>query len=138
MEQIKSYIDANLIIYAADMVQSDKKLQALSVLNDSSRVFVVSDYVWLETMPKMQYQKMDEQARYVESLFKQSEFIYSNKDIVSSAKELAAKYGLSAMDALHAASAIKAGADELLTFEKPSKPFFRIPPEVLKVVSLHN
>jgi hypothetical protein len=42
------------------------------------------------------------------------------------------------MDALHAASAIEGGADELLTFESPTKPFFRIPPDVLKVVSLHN
>jgi hypothetical protein len=42
------------------------------------------------------------------------------------------------MDALHAACAIAAGADELLTFEGTTKPFFRIPPDVLKVVSLHN
>jgi hypothetical protein len=42
------------------------------------------------------------------------------------------------MDALHVACAIAADANELLTFEKPSKPFFRIPPNVLRVVSLHE
>jgi predicted nucleic acid-binding protein len=41
------------------------------------------------------------------------------------------------MDALHAACAIVGGADELVTFEKPSKPFFRIPREELAIVSLY-
>jgi predicted nucleic acid-binding protein len=47
-------------------------------------------------------------------------------------------YGLAGMDALHAASAIIGGARELLTFEKPEKPFFRIPAPELLVVSLYE
>jgi hypothetical protein len=42
------------------------------------------------------------------------------------------------MDALHVACAIVGGADEFITFEKPSKPFFRIPSEVLRIRSLYE
>jgi predicted nucleic acid-binding protein len=48
------------------------------------------------------------------------------------------------MDALHVASAIEGGAEELVTFEKHPllakrrKPFFRIPPEVLRITSLYE
>jgi hypothetical protein len=41
------------------------------------------------------------------------------------------------MDALHVAAAIIGDADELVTFEKPGKPFFRIPADTLRIVSLY-
>jgi predicted nucleic acid-binding protein len=44
---------------------------------------------------------------------------------------------LNAMDALHVAAAIKGKADELVTFEKPGKPFFRIPADELRIISLY-
>jgi hypothetical protein len=42
------------------------------------------------------------------------------------------------MDALHVACAIAGHAGEFITFEKPTKPFFRIPPEVLRITSLYE
>ncbi len=47
---------------------------------------------------------------------------------------IACKYGLSAMDALHIAAAISVGAEEFIITEKPTKPMYRV--TGLKVVSL--
>lgn len=46
--------------------------------------------------------------------------------LIQSAFNLAVIYGLSGFDALHVAAAIEAGADELITTEKKSKPMFRV------------
>jgi predicted nucleic acid-binding protein len=99
---------------------------------------MVGDYVELEPLPKMIYHKQMEQVQFTEDIFRNALYIHSNDAIVKRAHDLAKTYGLAGMDALHAASAIEGGADELLTFEKPTKPFFRIPESLLKVVSLHE
>jgi len=133
----KTYIDANLILkpFSEDKEKADR---ALSILSDPQRQLIVGDYVELETLPKMIYHKQMEQIQFTEDIFKKALYIHSNEAIVKRAHDLAKTYGLAGMDALHAASAIVGGADELLTFEKPTKPFFRIPEDILKVVSLHE
>jgi predicted nucleic acid-binding protein len=138
MDKIRSYIDASLIIDAVSHELTAQKHRAVAVLDDVGRNFVTSDYVWLETLPKMQYQKMREQIYAAGLFFQRADFVRSSEAIIAKAKELASSYGLAAIDALHAACAIAGGADELITCEKPTKPFFRIPPDVLKVVSLHS
>jgi predicted nucleic acid-binding protein len=99
---------------------------------------MVSDYIWLETMPKMLYNKQLDQMQYTAELFRRAEFIPNSAAIILKAREIASLYGLAAMDALHVASAIVGGADELVTFEKPTKPFFRIPSVVLRITSLYE
>jgi predicted nucleic acid-binding protein len=138
MGQTRSYIDASLIIDAVSHELTAQKRHAVAVLDDTGRDFITSDYVWLETLPKMQYQKMREQIHAAGLFFQHADFVQSNEAIIAKAKQLAAAYGLAAIDALHAACAIAGGADELITCEKPTKPFFRIPPDVLKVVSIHS
>jgi predicted nucleic acid-binding protein len=87
----------------------------------------------------MRYNKQLQQAAITEGLIAAAaKYVRSSDQIIAEAEKIASTYGLAAMDSLHAACAIAAGADELLTFEKPTKPFFRIPPDVLKVVSLHS
>jgi predicted nucleic acid-binding protein len=112
--------------------------RARAIFKDAARTFVVSDYLWLETMPKMSFNKRDAQAKYVEDIFNRGRFVPASDAIIAQAKELAAVYGLAGMDALHVACAVAGGADELVTFEKPSKPFFRVPPEVLRITSLYD
>jgi hypothetical protein len=48
----------------------------------------------------------------------------TSQSTIDKAIVLASDYGLSAMDSLHVATAIEGKADEFLTFEKPTKPFF--------------
>jgi predicted nucleic acid-binding protein len=84
----------------------------------------------------MYYNKYNAQVNFVETIFNSAEMIHSNENIISLAKVFGKKYGLSALDALHVASAIEGQADEMITFEKISKPMFRIPSDQLLIVSL--
>jgi predicted nucleic acid-binding protein len=134
---MKTYLDSSVLINI--FVNDDSIAQrAYSVLNDLNRTLMVSDYVKLEVLPKMYYNAYFEQALFCVEIFRNAEFIRSSDAIIAKADNIATKYGLSAMDALHAACAIVCGADELVTFEKPSKPFFRIPREELAIVSLYG
>jgi predicted nucleic acid-binding protein len=134
----RRYVDSSLIIDAVGSKQTERMRQAFAVINERGKTFLTSDYVWLETMPKMQYQRMIGQIRLAEAFFSHAEFVPSTNSVIAEAKRLAMTYGLAAMDSLHAASAIAGGADELITCERPDKPFFRIPPDVLRVVSLYG
>jgi predicted nucleic acid-binding protein len=132
-----TYPDANVIL---NVFSRDKSLarRANAVLTDSLRRFVVSDYVWLETIPKAVYNKQLAQAEYIDDLFRDSRLVSTSEAVIAKARDIALTYGLAAMDALHVASAIAGGADELVTFEKRSKPFFRIPSDVLRITSLYE
>jgi predicted nucleic acid-binding protein len=54
----------------------------------------------------------------------------------SSAVELATRYDLAPMDALHVSAALAGKADELVTVEKPTKPLFRV--QELKIRSIYR
>ena len=133
---IKTYLDSNVLIniFVDDAATVQR---ARGIITDPNRTFVVSDYVNLEVFPKMNYYHKVYQSLFCLEIFRKSTFVISSKEIIAKAEELANEYGLAAMDALHAASAIAGGADELVTFEKPSKPFFRIPRHELAIVSLY-
>jgi predicted nucleic acid-binding protein len=132
-----TYADANVIlnVFSEDKARAQR---ARAIFKDAARIFVVSDYLWLETMPKMIFNKRDAQAKYVEDIFNRSRFVPVSDAVVAQAKELASTYGLAGMDALHVACAVSGGAGELVTFEKPTKPFFRVPPGVLRITSLYD
>jgi predicted nucleic acid-binding protein len=132
-----TYPDANVILYVFS--ENEIRMQrARAIFEDMTRTLVTSDYLWLETMPKMIYSKRDAQVKYTKGLFRRSKCVPLSDAIVTQAKELAATYGLAGMDALHVACAISGGAGELVTFEKPTKPFFRVPPNVLRITSLYD
>ena len=134
---IKTYLDSSVLINAYN--SSPPVLhRAYEVLTDPTRSFIASDYVFLEVMPKTYYTNRLDQAAFYSDILRKALFIRSSDEIIAKAEEIASKYGLAAMDALHAASAIIANADELVTFEKPTKPFFRIPLEDLQILSLYG
>jgi predicted nucleic acid-binding protein len=89
-------------------------------------------------MPKSLYFKQERKVSYITKLFEKFEKILSNQAIVDKAVSLSSSYGLNAIDALHAASAIEGKADELVTFDKNTKPFFRIPSSEIRIVSLNG
>jgi predicted nucleic acid-binding protein len=109
---------------------------AYNLLQDSSRLLLFSDYVWLEVMPMRLNFKQEKQMRFIKKLFDRSEKIHSSQTVIDKAISLATSYGLNAMDALHVATAIEGKADEFVTFEKPTEPFFRIPSSEIRIVSL--
>lgn len=125
MAKRRTAIDANLLI-AAWSGRSSMYQRALQVLEDSERVLIVSDALWLETMPKAIYMAQAAEYAFYQAVFDRAECQAWSPDIVSSAKRLAQLYGLAAMDAVHIAVALAAGAHEFLSGEKPGKPMFRV------------
>jgi len=98
MELLKSYIDANLILNAFSD-QPDIVRKVMGILTDSARDLMVSDYVELETLPKMRYFKQEEQVMFTEGVLHRSIYIHSSDAIVKQAHYLANTYGLSCIDA---------------------------------------
>jgi predicted nucleic acid-binding protein len=121
----RSYIDANLLI-AAWKGDDEAGSAALAVLDDWERTLLVSDALWLEVMPKATYEKKHGEMAFYQSILERAEYHPWRLDVLRRAQELAQSYGIAAMDAIHVATALAAGADEFISAEKPTKPMFRV------------
>ena len=132
---IKTYIDANTLIVAfrGDDPAADA---ALGLLGEPERAFVSSAYVRLETLRKPLFYRREDEIAFMESYFSMvSLWVPTDDALVERGLRLAAQLDLGAMDALHAAAALQAGADLFVTMERPTKPLFRVPG--LNALSLH-
>jgi predicted nucleic acid-binding protein len=99
---------------------------ALTLLDDPERVFVTTDYVRLEVLPKPLYFRRETEAEFYEAFFAAAELVEVSQALVSAAFEEARHAGLAAMDALHVAAAKRASVDEFITVERPTRPVFRV------------
>ena len=101
------------------------------------REFYSSQMVRLELLPKPRFEKRSAEIRFYENHL--AGVVASEPlsvELGNEAEALAARYGLSAADALQIAAAIRLGVEEFFTSEKPGKPMFRV--KELKVISLHS
>jgi predicted nucleic acid-binding protein len=101
-----TYIDSGVLLSATDGVGRIAE-KALEILGDSQREFASSEFVKLEVSPKAIYHKQTKEAQFYEEFF--SDVTYWASDltyIVQEAYQIAAQYGLAAMDALHVAAAL--------------------------------
>lgn len=137
MSLVRTYIDADVVINALRVTDITRCQIAYRILGDRNRVLLVSDYLRLETLPKPIYHHQQAQVEFISKIINHSELIRSSGVIIDKALDLASTYGLNGMDALHVASAIIGQADEMVSFEKPTKPFYRIPSSELRLISLH-
>ena len=81
-----------------------------------------SPFLKLEVLPKAVYEKRQAEVEFYETFFNAVTYwAESLNEIAKNAYIEACKSGLNAMDALHVAAAISAGAEELITTEKPEK-----------------
>jgi predicted nucleic acid-binding protein len=137
VSKIRTYIDANVIIVSFNAAELDFRAQsAYKIFDDQNRLIFFSDYLLLEVLPMPIFFKDEKRSSYIKMLFKKFNKIPTSQTTIDKAIGLAFNYGLSAMDALHVATAIEGKADEFVTFEKPTKPFFRIPSSEIRIVSL--
>ena len=109
---------------------------ALSFLYDPLREYVTSDYVKVELLPKCTFHGNVEEKQFYEEFFKNSTIrVPSSDELLALAIEEGSKTGISGIDAIHVACAIVAGAMELITSEKSTKPIHRA--NGIKVISIN-
>ncbi len=130
-----TYVDASVLI-AARGGRSDQARRAFVILDDPAREFAASDFLRLEVLPKAIFHRQaDEIAFYKEFFQAVARWAVPDVTLINAAFELATKYGLAAMDALHVAAAQSLGASEYVTGEKPTKPVFRV--REINIHSIH-
>lgn len=126
MSRRKTFVDAGVLIAAA-RGKADVATHAMKILDDPEREFVASPFLKLEVLPKAVYEKRQAEVEFYETFFNAVTFwAESVNEIAKNAYIEACKSGLKAMDALHVAAAISAGAEELITTEKPEKSIHRV------------
>ena len=132
----RTYIDANVLIAA---FQGEKTVaeRAFEVLDDPDRALVISDYLRLEVLPKPLFHKRDEEVKFMEMVFDNAaEEVTMSDKLTKRALELASRYDMTPIDALHVGAAVVAGVDELVTMEKSTKPMCKV--SEINVVSIHS
>jgi len=130
-----TYVDANALIVAYRSDQPAAQA-VLALLGDPARRFVASPYLRLETLRKPLFYRREDEIAFMERYFASiSLWVPASDALVARALDLAAQWDLGAMDALHAAAALQAGAEVFVTMERPTKPLFQVPG--LNAVSLH-
>ena len=123
---IITFVDAGVLIAAA-RGRPDISARAMAVLDDPERTFASSEFVRLEVLPKALFnRKQDEAEFYLEFFRAVSHWPADTGSAVRHAYEIGVKFGLSALDSLHVAAAITAGAEEFVTTEKAAKPLHRV------------
>lgn len=120
------YVDSGVLLAAArgtDEIAQD----ALAVLDDPDAQFASSIFVRLELLPKAICNRRFAEAQFYETFFAAaSAWADLSSNLAQTAFDIAALYGLSAMDALHVAAAIAVNADELVTSERATSPLLRV------------
>ncbi|MGC8907053.1 MAG: type II toxin-antitoxin system VapC family toxin [Desulfomonilaceae bacterium] len=135
MKRKRTYVDASVLI-AAFQGEGATAQRAFAILDDPDRTFIVSDYLRLEVIPKPTFYGRQEEIAFMEQALSQGENISTSSDLTEKPLEMASKYDMTPMDALHVGAAAIAGVDELVTMEKPTKPICKV--GEIKVVSIHS
>jgi predicted nucleic acid-binding protein len=98
-------------------------MRSLAVLGDPNREFIATRFLALEVIPiPTKYNRKREVAFY-ERFFNGIAVWVEPNSIIQPAHNLACQHGLGAIDALHLAAAMAAGA-EFVSAEKPTKPVY--------------
>lgn len=97
---------------------------------------MTSDYVRLDLIPHATFNKRLDEVAFYETFFSTAiRHIPTSPSLLSLAMELGCKTGVTGIDAIHVACAIFAGAEELITAERRTKPIYRT--TAVKIVSIN-
>ena len=122
---IRTYLDAGVLIASVRGQHSPWRL-AYDVLTDPEREFVASVFIRLEVLPKATYEGRTAEVAFYDQYFSRVvAWAEPIDELVRLAEREAARYGLSALDALHVTAAAMLGAGELVTTERQGKPIHR-------------
>jgi len=130
---VKTFLDSGVLLTAWRGRDAET---ALAVMEDPRRRFYTSQLVKLELLPKPAFFRLEAEIEFYQTHFRSTEGEEPmSRELGEAAAQLARQHGLAAMDALHLAAAIRQGADEFVTAEKPGKPMFRV--RGIAVKSIH-
>ena len=120
------FLDTGVLIAAARGTDEVAQ-QAFAVIDDPNAEFASSVFVQLETIPKATYNKRRDEVEFYEEFFNNA-VVWAEPgcELTDSALQQASENGMGAMDALHVAAALACQSDEIVTTEKPTKPFGRV------------
>lgn len=132
----RTFLDAGVLIAAA-RGGDDVAQRALEIIKDRERVFVSSPFVRLEILPKALFHRQEGEASFYRAYFDLvAVWVDPDRGLLEEADAVASRFGLAALDALHVTSALIAGADELVTTERPTRPIHRVSGLSVKTIHL--
>ena len=132
----RTFLDSCTLI-AAFQGKPEISDRVFEILDDPNREFVVSRFLALELIPKPTFNRRQEEIAFMNDYLRNSGTnVESSEHVVIQALELAGKYDLHPVDALHASCCVEARVDDFLTTEKDTKPLFRI--KLFNIKSLLN
>jgi predicted nucleic acid-binding protein len=121
---MRTFLDSSVLLMAWRGIDPES---ALAVMDDPRREFCTSQLVKLELLPKAKFFKQEGEIEFYRTHFRAAKGEEPlSRELGEKAEELAANHGIAAVDALHLAAAIRQGAEEFITAEKPGKPMFRV------------
>lgn len=122
----RTYLDTNVLIMAY-RGKGESYHQAVQVLDDPDRQWVVSDFLVLEVLPKPTFRGEKKELEFMNTFLKKaSEYVKCSPEVTQKAIQMASPYDVSPMDALHVGAACIGKVDEFITMEKPTKPLCRV------------
>lgn len=122
---IRTFLDTGVLITAA-RGSGQSVQQSIHILRDPNREFCCSPFLRLELLPKAIYNRCQTEVAFYEAYFAIVSYWATDLDaILQAADREVAEFGLGAMDALHIAAAVAAGAT--ITNEKLEKSIHRTP-----------
>ena len=120
-----TYLDSGVLIAAAKGNEA-LSARAMAIISDPSRTFISSPFLRIETLHRTEYEGYQDQADFHRAFLSSAAVLYEDSQLaVSKAEEIAASDGVDALDAMHVAVAILASADEIITTENITRPFYR-------------
>jgi predicted nucleic acid-binding protein len=133
---MRTFLDSGVLIAAARGTGT-MGTRALAVFNDPARVFLSSEFVRMEVLPKAIYYKRAQEIGFYEDFFTDvDQLVPISASLAQLAYTEACQAGLSGLDALHIAAAKLGGGEEFITTEKSTHTLFRVTGLVITSIAL--
>jgi predicted nucleic acid-binding protein len=122
---LRTYLDTCVLI-AAFNGDDSAHAAAVALIDDPEREFVSSLYLHLELLPQPAFYGHQAQLAWFTEWLANADCIQPSTEIARNAIDLASRYCLGAVDALHISSAAAAQVAEFVTAEAPTKPMLKV------------